>query len=175
MPTHLLQIFWYLRLEGHLLHSAKTSQEAHLWSFAKQQCLGRFHATWSPYELPQIPELLEAYHHRRITPVLQPMSQQRTIFQKYSLQHVKVRFSMFFIKQTNVPAHNGKYVHLHPFLTTALDGGLLLTSTPYRYLHAARTTSTYGNQGMAGEPELMLWTREKSLEQLGNRTTFVRQ
>jgi len=119
--------------------------------------------------------MLEAYPHRRITPVLQPTSQQRTIFQKYSLEHVKVTFSMFFIKQSNVPAHKGKYVHLHAYLTTALDGGLLLTSTPDRYFPAERTTRTYGNQGMAREPEFTLWTREKSHEQLGKRTTFVRQ
>ena len=117
--------------------------------------------------------MLEAYHHRRITPVLQPMSQQRTNFQKYSVEQVKVRFSMFFIKQSNVPAHNGIYVHLHANLTTALDGGLLLTSTADSYFRTARTTGTYGNQGMVRQPELMLWTREKSLQQLGNRTTFV--
>ena len=117
--------------------------------------------------------MLKAYPHRRITPVLQPISQQRTIFQKYSIEQVKVRFPMFFIKQSNVPAHNGIYVHLHAYLTTALDGGLLLTSTADSYFRTANTTSTYGNQGMAREPELMLWTREKSLHQLGERTTFV--
>ena len=94
------------------------------------------------------------------------------ILQKYYLEHVKFRFSMFFIKQSNVPAHNGIYLHLHTFLTKALDGGLLLTSTPDRYVPAESTTRTYRNQGMAKEPELMLWTREKSLEQLGNPTTF---
>ena len=107
--------------------------------------------------------MLQAYPHRRITPVLQPTSKQRTIFQKYSLEHVKVRFSMFFIKQSNVPAHSGNYVHLHTFLTTALDGGLLITSTPDRCVPAESTTRTYRNQGMAREPELILWTREKSL------------
>jgi hypothetical protein len=87
--------------------------------------------------------MVEAYPHRRITPVLQPTSQQRTILQKYSLEHVKFRFPMFFIKQSKVPAHNGIYVHLHTFLTTALDEGLLLTSRPDRNNPAESTTSTY--------------------------------
>ena len=87
--------------------------------------------------------MVEAYSYSMNTPVLQPTSQQHTIFQKYSLEQVKARFSMCFIKQSNVPAHNGIYVHLHAFLKTELGGGLMLTSTPDRYIPAERTTSTY--------------------------------
>ena len=87
--------------------------------------------------------MLEAYSHSMITPVLQPTSQQHSIFQKYSLEQAKATFSIFFNKQSNVPAHNGIYVHLHAFLKTALGGSLMLTSTPDCYIPAERTTSTY--------------------------------
>jgi hypothetical protein len=87
--------------------------------------------------------MAEAYTHRWNATILQSISQQRTIFQKYSLEHVKFTISMFFKKQSNVPAHNGIYVHLHTLLTMALDGGLLLTSKPERYITAERTASTY--------------------------------
>jgi hypothetical protein len=117
--------------------------------------------------------MVEAYSHRRITPVLQSISQQRTIFKEYFLERVKFRSSMFFIKLCNVPAHKGKYVHFHAKFTMAQDGVLLLTSTPDPYILAEKTKSTYWKQGIGREPEWTFLTREMSLEQLENRTTFV--